>query len=189
MMSRYLVTSFSIVPRGTEGAISLEGTVAGLIASVILAAVAQYVNLVSSFSNPAIFLNTIFQNRLPFLNLLLLIKMWLLLQTDQTGAVICVVAAQVANFCESYIGAALQGREGYEWVPVLFSLFSILRGLNVCTRWVMKKIPWIVRRSQTTLLTLLILQLERLWQLPFEASLGDEWWFVIWFFFVHNFQL
>jgi uncharacterized protein (TIGR00297 family) len=77
----YLVTSFSIVPRGTEGAISLEGTVAGLIASVILAAVAQYVNL-----------------------------------TDQTGAVICVVAAQVANFCESYIGAAWQGREGYEWI-------------------------------------------------------------------------
>lgn len=77
----YLVTSFSVVPRGTEGAVSLEGTFAGLVASVILAAVAYYINL-----------------------------------TNQSGAVICVVAAQVANFCESYIGAALQGREGLEWI-------------------------------------------------------------------------
>lgn len=77
----YLVTSFSIVPRGTEGAVSLEGTLAGLVVSVILAAVACYINL-----------------------------------TDQSGAIICVLAAQVANFCESYIGAALQGREGFEWI-------------------------------------------------------------------------
>ncbi|XP_073394447.1 protein VTE6, chloroplastic [Physcomitrium patens] len=77
----YLVTTFSVVPRGTEGAISLEGTIAGLIASVILAAVAYSINL-----------------------------------TDQFGAVICVLAAQVANFCESYIGAALQGREGFKWI-------------------------------------------------------------------------
>ena len=45
-MSRYLVTSFKIVPRGTEGAVSLEGTMAGLVASVILAAVAYSINLV-----------------------------------------------------------------------------------------------------------------------------------------------
>lgn len=40
------MTTFSVVPRGTEGAISLEGTIAGLIASVILAAVAYSINLV-----------------------------------------------------------------------------------------------------------------------------------------------
>ena len=46
LVNRYLVTSFSVVPRGTEGAVSLEGTGAGLVASVILAAVAYSINLV-----------------------------------------------------------------------------------------------------------------------------------------------
>ncbi|CAL0310205.1 unnamed protein product [Lupinus luteus] len=36
----YLVTTFKIVPRGTEGAVSLEGTVAGIFASIVLAVVA-----------------------------------------------------------------------------------------------------------------------------------------------------
>ncbi|KAL0311359.1 UNVERIFIED_CONTAM: protein VTE6, chloroplastic [Sesamum angustifolium] len=35
----YLVTTFKIVPRGTEGAVSTEGTVAGLLASILLASV------------------------------------------------------------------------------------------------------------------------------------------------------
>ncbi|GJX09832.1 VTE6, chloroplastic-like protein [Tanacetum coccineum] len=35
----YLVTTFKIVPRGTEGAVSVEGTVAGLLASILLATV------------------------------------------------------------------------------------------------------------------------------------------------------
>ncbi|XP_057539332.1 protein VTE6, chloroplastic isoform X2 [Amaranthus tricolor] len=33
----YLVTTFKIVPRGTEGAVSVEGTIAGLLAAVLLA--------------------------------------------------------------------------------------------------------------------------------------------------------
>nr|POE59590.1 protein vte6, chloroplastic [Quercus suber] len=33
---RYLVTTFKIVPRGTEGAVSVEGTIAGLLASILL---------------------------------------------------------------------------------------------------------------------------------------------------------
>ncbi|KAF5177553.1 Vte6 protein [Thalictrum thalictroides] len=33
----YLVTSFKVVPRGTEGAVSIEGTIAGLLAAVLLA--------------------------------------------------------------------------------------------------------------------------------------------------------
>ncbi|OVA01473.1 Protein of unknown function DUF92 [Macleaya cordata] len=35
----YLVTTFKVVPRGTEGAVSVEGTVAGLLASILLASV------------------------------------------------------------------------------------------------------------------------------------------------------
>lgn len=37
LMSRYLVTTFKVVPRGTEGAVSVEGTLAGILASVVLA--------------------------------------------------------------------------------------------------------------------------------------------------------
>ncbi|XAR68190.1 hypothetical protein NMG60_11003235 [Bertholletia excelsa] len=35
----YLVTSFKIVPRGTEGAVSIEGTLAGILASILLSSV------------------------------------------------------------------------------------------------------------------------------------------------------
>lgn len=33
----YLITNLSVVPRGTEGAVSIEGTLAGLVASILLA--------------------------------------------------------------------------------------------------------------------------------------------------------
>jgi uncharacterized membrane protein len=33
------VTTLKVVPRGTEGAISIEGTLAGILASIILASV------------------------------------------------------------------------------------------------------------------------------------------------------
>lgn len=36
-MCRYLVTTFKIVPRGTEGAVSVEGTLAGILGSIALA--------------------------------------------------------------------------------------------------------------------------------------------------------
>jgi uncharacterized membrane protein len=48
-VTRYLVTTMSTVPPGTEGAVSLEGTLAGLLASVILSAVACALNLVQNF--------------------------------------------------------------------------------------------------------------------------------------------
>ncbi|KAL3612334.1 hypothetical protein D5086_003354 [Populus alba] len=35
----YLVTTFKVVPRGTEGAVSAEGTLAGLLASILLASI------------------------------------------------------------------------------------------------------------------------------------------------------
>lgn len=37
LVTRYLVTTFKVVPRGTEGAVSVEGTFAGLLASFLLA--------------------------------------------------------------------------------------------------------------------------------------------------------
>ena len=43
----YLITNLKSVPRGTEGAVSLEGTLAGAFASVVLAAVAWIIGLIS----------------------------------------------------------------------------------------------------------------------------------------------
>ncbi|XP_042413722.1 protein VTE6, chloroplastic-like [Zingiber officinale] len=36
----YLATTFKVVPRGTEGAVSIEGTVSGVVASILLAGIA-----------------------------------------------------------------------------------------------------------------------------------------------------
>ncbi|KAL8135528.1 protein VTE6, chloroplastic-like [Apium graveolens] len=77
----YLVTTFKVVPRGTEGAVSLEGTFAGVLAAILLASCGSLLGQVSTLE-----------------------------------AVICVLAAQVANFGESLIGAALQDKEGFGWL-------------------------------------------------------------------------
>lgn len=42
----FLITTFKPVPRGTEGAVSLEGTLAGIVVSVIIAYVAYVLGLV-----------------------------------------------------------------------------------------------------------------------------------------------
>lgn len=44
----YLITSLQLVPRGTEGAVSLEGTLAGLGAAAVYAATALALGQVSS---------------------------------------------------------------------------------------------------------------------------------------------
>ncbi|XP_061372935.1 protein VTE6, chloroplastic isoform X1 [Gastrolobium bilobum] len=44
----YLVTTFKVVPRGTEGAVSVEGTLAGILASIVLAFVGCLMGEVSS---------------------------------------------------------------------------------------------------------------------------------------------
>ncbi|GLT40329.1 hypothetical protein SLA2020_144710 [Shorea laevis] len=77
----YLVTTFKVVPRGTEGAVSVEGTVAGLLASIILASVGC---LMGEINIP--------------------------------GAVVCIIASQIANLGESVIGAAVQEKEGFQWL-------------------------------------------------------------------------
>jgi uncharacterized protein (TIGR00297 family) len=43
----FLITTLKAVPRGTEGAVSLEGTVAGVIGSILLAALACAVGLIT----------------------------------------------------------------------------------------------------------------------------------------------
>jgi uncharacterized protein (TIGR00297 family) len=43
----YLITNLKSVPRGTEGAVSLEGTIAGTLASMVLAAIAWIIGLIS----------------------------------------------------------------------------------------------------------------------------------------------
>lgn len=47
---RYLATTFKIVPRGTEGAMSVEGTLAGLLASFFLASVGCFLGQVLNVS-------------------------------------------------------------------------------------------------------------------------------------------
>lgn len=42
----FLITTLQPVPRGTEGAVSLEGTLAGIVGSIALAAIAQAVGLI-----------------------------------------------------------------------------------------------------------------------------------------------
>lgn len=42
----YLVTTLAVVPRGTEGAVSVEGTAAGVVASVAMGALAVAVGLI-----------------------------------------------------------------------------------------------------------------------------------------------
>lgn len=45
--STFLITTLQPVPRGTEGAVSLEGTVAGMIASIAIALISWGVNLIN----------------------------------------------------------------------------------------------------------------------------------------------
>ena len=42
----FLITTFQPVPKGTEGAVSLEGTLAGIIASIVIAVLAWSINMI-----------------------------------------------------------------------------------------------------------------------------------------------
>ncbi len=45
--STFLITSFQPVPRGTEGAVSLEGTIAGIVGGLVISLVAYNLNLIT----------------------------------------------------------------------------------------------------------------------------------------------
>jgi len=87
----YLVTSFQQVPRGTEGAVSLEGTGAGILGAMGLSAVAIVLRQVT----------------------------WM-------DAVLVVVAAVVANYLESVLGATVQGTGKVQWLTN-----DIVNGLQI----------------------------------------------------------
>jgi uncharacterized membrane protein len=59
LLIRYLITSLKVVPRGTEGAVSIEGTIAGLLASILLAFVGCFMGEVLYFL-PSLLMNTFF---------------------------------------------------------------------------------------------------------------------------------
>jgi uncharacterized membrane protein len=44
------------------------------------------------------------------------------LQENVSQVVVCLLASQIANYGESYIGATLQDNEGFEWVSLQFNL-------------------------------------------------------------------
>ena len=44
----YLITTMKMVPRGTEGAVSVEGTLAGVVGSIIMAAIGNSLGLITS---------------------------------------------------------------------------------------------------------------------------------------------
>lgn len=70
----YLATTLSLVPRGTEGAVSLEGTAAGVMAALLIGVVSMLLGVI-----------------------------------DHTGLICVTMAAFIANYVESLIGASLQG--------------------------------------------------------------------------------
>ncbi|GLT65280.1 hypothetical protein SLA2020_377190 [Shorea laevis] len=77
----YLITTLKVVPRGTEGAVSIEGTIAGLLASILLAYVGCFIGEIRA-----------------------------------AEAIVCIISSQIANVGESLIGAALQEKEGFQWL-------------------------------------------------------------------------
>ncbi|XP_042418391.1 protein VTE6, chloroplastic-like isoform X2 [Zingiber officinale] len=50
----YLATTFKVVPRGTEGAVSIEGTVSGVAASIVLAGIAYSMGQIANFGESLI---------------------------------------------------------------------------------------------------------------------------------------
>ncbi|AFY59350.1 TIGR00297 family protein [Synechococcus sp. PCC 6312] len=84
----FLVTTFQSVPSGTEGAVSLEGTLAGLGAALLISLLGSGLGLVSGW-----------------------------------GVGLCVLAALIANYIESLIGAKWQ--ENYAWLTN-----EVVNGIN-----------------------------------------------------------
>lgn len=52
--STYLITTLRSVPRGTEGAVSLEGTLSGIVGSIAIAAFASALNVLPPGSQPVL---------------------------------------------------------------------------------------------------------------------------------------
>lgn len=77
----YLITTMKMVPRGTEGAVSVEGTLAGVVGSIVMAAVGCSMGLITSQRGVAAcifaafvattaesYIGAIFQDKVPWLS-------------------------------------------------------------------------------------------------------------------------
>ncbi|KAF3969630.1 hypothetical protein CMV_006590 [Castanea mollissima] len=122
----YLVTTFKIVPRGTEGAVSVEGTIAGLLASILLSFVGCVMGEISA-----------------------------------PEAIICIIASQVANVGESIIGAALQEKEGFQWLNndvvniiniSMGSIIAVLMQQLLLQNWLMSRNDFKIREADDHIL-------------------------------------
>lgn len=78
----FLITTFQKVPAGTEGAVSLEGTLAALVGASILPLYASSIQLL----------------------------------TSKVSIGVATLSAFLATFAESWIGAQIQGKKGFEWM-------------------------------------------------------------------------
>ncbi len=108
----FLITTLEAVPAGTEGAISLEGSLAGIVAAAVLT------GLAFGIATPWIQLNA-----------------WLWLS-------ICWFAAVVANIIESWIGVVLQPYWTWltnEWVNGIQTTVAALLaiGLSIGAGWIL----------------------------------------------------
>jgi len=94
----YLFTTFKRVPAGTEGAVSLEGTLATFVGGAILPLYALAVKLLSS----------------------------------RSAVVVATISAFLATFAESWIGASIQGKEGFSWMTnEVVNFFNTLIGAGL----------------------------------------------------------
>ena len=102
----FLITTFQKVPAGTEGAVSLEGTLAALLGAAILPLYAISVGI------------------FPTKNVSTAWKV--------TGFSIATISAFLATFAESWIGAEIQGKKGFEWMTnEVVNFFNTLIGASL----------------------------------------------------------
>lgn len=91
------MTNFRPVPRGTEGAVSVEGTLAGIAAALVYSALALALQQASAIQRRAGHRACHHQ-------------LTACLQVDLRGAAAVALAAIIANYVESVLGATLQDR-------------------------------------------------------------------------------
>ncbi len=123
----YLITSFRRVLRGTEGAVSLEGTAAGIVASLLFALLAL------AFGQVQDQCSSLYATSLLMFASHMLRNTLCIVQINARSCGIVVVASTVANVFESYLGASVQAQQ--EWLTndvVNMIQISVAATLAIC---------------------------------------------------------
>lgn len=110
----YLITTLKLVPRGTEGAVSAEGTLAGVSHACGIYHDNLHIELLSPLLNCSIlYIDPHLQicAAVVFSSLAVFLR-----QVNPSGATVIALAAIVANTFESFLGASIQGRSGFKWL-------------------------------------------------------------------------